>query len=238
MRVETGKWVEARELQSAVASFIEHVLHTPPEVVRNCAANLQEQEKHLESIALFDAAAFLSRNAGDHVAELKRIRYCIEGMNDANKTVVFADPGAKTIVRDHVIPMMRDHLRRMRGFAVDTRIKCLEVVLALHCIERSEERAEEWEEAGQTLAVAIKSMDDVFGSDATRYRIYGSLLNNLGHVQERRSQLWDAASLYRRAVQAHKLATNHRSREERRQRIEESRSNLTLVQERLAVTSE
>ena len=83
----------------------------------------------------------------------------------------------------------------------------------------------------QTLREALKRMDEVFGENKIKHKVYGHLLNNLGYVCDMTSRYEEAASFYKQAIDAKKAATDYRGGEEGRKRdIEQSENNLRRVQ--------
>jgi len=136
------------------------------------------------------------------------------------------------VVKDYVIPLMHDKLHDIESTSsVSEQWKCLQVSFVHHYIEFSQGWVDQLKERVQTLREALKRMDEVFGENKIKHRIYGHLLHNLGDACEETSRYEEAASFYKQAIDAKKAATDYDGgEEERKGDIEMSEKDLRIVQ--------
>jgi len=86
-------------------------------------------------------------------------------------------------------------------------------------------------ESEQTIREGLKRMDEVFGENKIKHKIYGHLLDNLGFVCINTSCFEEAAWFYKQAIDAKKAATDYDGDEEQRKRdIEMSEKGSSAAQ--------
>jgi len=212
--------------------MIENNIDTTAEDMILFGRKLREDKLFLESILIFDSASTLSKKIENPENKLRMIRFCVREMKDTNQAMTEEDPDMKVVVKDYVLPLMRYKLHYIDSTSsVSEQYKCLQVSWVLHYIEFSQGQVDQLKEREQTLREGLKRMDEVFGENKIKHRIYGYLLNNLGHVCSNTSRYEEAASFYKQAIDAKKAATDFDGDEEKRKRdIEQSEINLRIVQ--------
>jgi len=212
--------------------MIENNIDTTAEDMILFGRKLREDKLFLESILIFDSASTLSKKIENPENKLRMIRFCVREMKDTNQAMTEEDPDMKVVVKDYVLPLMRYKLHYIDSTSsVSEQYKCLQVSWVLHYIEFSQGQVDQLKEREQTLREGLKRMDEVFGENKIKHRIYGYLLNNLGHVCSNTLRYEEAASFYKQAIDAKKAATDFDGDEEKRKRdIEQSEINLRIVQ--------
>ena len=138
----------------------------------------------------------------------------------------------KMIVRGHVIPLMRGMLHDIESTSsVSEQYKCLKVSWILHFLEMSQWLVGQLKECEQTQREGLKRLNEAFGENKIKHRVYGHLLHNLGVVCHNTSRYEEAAWFYKQAIDAKKAANDYDGDEEGRKRnIELSERNLRIVQ--------
>jgi len=193
---------------------------------------LQKDKLFLESILIFDVASNLSKKIKNPEEKLKMIQFCVNGMVNINQAMNGQGRDKKMIVRGHVIPLMRGMLHDIESTSsVSEQYKCLKVSWILHFLEMSQWLVGQLKECEQTQREGLKRLNEAFGENKIKHRVYGHLLHNLGVVCHNTSRYEEAAWFYKQAIDAKKAANDYDGDEEGRKRnIELSERNLRIVQ--------
>jgi len=231
---KSGRYHEASKIAGELTELIESNIDTTAEDMRLFGIKLLENKVFLESILIFDAASTMSEKIENSQKKLEMIQFCVAGMRDTNKAMIADDSNMKVVVKDHVIPLMRDKLHRMKSTsAVSEQYKCLQMSWVLHYIEWSQCLVDQWKEREQTLREGVERSNEVFRQNKVKHWVYGLLFNNLGIVCEGTSRYEEAASFFKQAVDVYQAATDYYDREDRKQHIERSEINLRRVQQKI-----
>ena len=210
LSIENKQYGEATKITSELPQLIEKHTNTTADNLRLFGIKLQEDKRLLESILIFDAASVLSKKIENPEAKLEMVQFCVKGMRDANQAMVGEDPDMKVVVKDYVIPLMRDKLQQMENtLSVSEQYKCIQIVWVLLCIEYSQALVDQLKESEQTLHEGLKRMDEVFGQNKITYRVYGTLFHNLGWASLVASHFREAVSFYKQAIDVFKAATDY-----------------------------
>jgi len=233
--IKTRKYEEATKIKTELTDLVENNIDTTAEDMRLFGIKLRKDKFFLESILIFDSASTLSKKIENPENKLRMIRFCVAEMKNTNQAMIEEDPGMKVVVNDHVIPLMRYKLHYIDSTSsVSEQYKCLQVSWVLHHIEFSQGRVDQLKEEEQTQREGLKRMDEVFGENKIKHRVYGHFLHNLGYVCYNTSRYEEAASFFKQAIDAHKAATDYGGDEEERKRhIELSENNLRRVQQKI-----
>jgi len=226
--IKNRKYEEATKIKTELTDLIEKNIDTTAEDMRLFGVKLRENKLFSESILIFDAASTLSEKIGNPEGKLKMIQFCVEGMMWTNIKKIEENPDMKVVVKDYVIPLMHDKLHYIESTSsVSEQYKCLQVTWVLIYIGLSQWLVDQLKESEQTQREGLKRMDDLFGENKIKHRVYGALLHDLGLVCSMTSRFEEAASFYKQAIDACKAATDYDGGEEVRERdIEESERNL------------
>jgi len=232
--IKSRKYEEATKIKTQLTDLVENNIDTTAEDMRLFGRKLQEDKLFLESILIFDAASTLSKKIENPEMKLKMIQSCVNGMMSTNEAMIKEDPDMKVVVKDYVIPLMRDKLHDMDSTSsVSKQCKCLQVSWVLHYIEFSQTLVDQLKEAEEALRKGLQRMDEVFGENKNKHKIYGALLHNLGGVCSNTSRYEEAASLYKQAIDTKKAATDYAGdEEERKLHIERSEYSLRRIQQK------
>ena len=230
--IKSRKYEKATKIKTELTDLIENNIDTTGEDMRLFGEKLREDKKlFLESILILDSASTLSKKIENPENKLM-IQDCVDEMRWTNQAMIEEDPDMKEVVKDYVIPLMHDKLHDIESTSsVSEQQKCLQVSWVLHYIEFSQLLVDQLKEREETLREGLKLMDEVFGENKIKHRVYGHLLHSLGLVCSNTSRYEEAASFYKQAIDAKKAATDYRGGEEKRKRhIELSENNLRIVQ--------
>jgi len=233
--IKSKKYEEATKIKTELADLIENNIDTTAEDMMLFGEKLQEDKLFFESILIFHSASILSKNIKNPENKLEMIRFCVYGMMRTNEAMIGEDPDMKVVVKDYVIPLMHDQLHDIESTSsVSEQWKCLRVSWVLHYIECSQRLVDQLKECEKTLREGLKRMDEVFGENKIKHRVYGYLLNNLGAVCDNTSRYEEAATCYKQVIDAFKAATDYRDGdEEMKQDIALSENNLRRVQQKI-----
>ena len=225
--MRTGNLAESKTQTAQFISFMESRVETSTEELRALAAKLRHEKRFLESVALYDAAAYFCRRKTVPKECVTWMAACMDGMKETAIAMVKNDPDLRAIVPGHVILRMRDVLRQIEDVdGVADQIKCLQVVWVLQSIEFCQYLSDLWEEREATLAAALAKMRNVLGDASMRYSIYGTLLHNMGNVHKRMLR-WDkAAACYLQAIDTFQTAGDYENENERKEDLKRSEANL------------
>lgn len=179
------------------------------------------------SVAVFAAAATVCENGEQTAHSVQVITQCVEAMREANVAMVQDASCLKEIVKDFVIPLMRQKMLYIKSSSsVSEYHKCLNLASVFLDIAHCEGLSNQLNEQEQTLIEAKQTMDDVFGNLAVKQKIYGNVLNNLGCAYYHKSLFREAASFFEQAIEANKAATDFGDEKRRKQCIMSSEKSL------------
>jgi len=218
--IKNRKYEEATKIKTELTDLIENNIDTTAKDMRLFGVKLREDKLFLESILIFDAASTLSEKIKNPEKKLEMMKFVVDEIKETNKEIIKYYAGMKLFVKDYVIPLMCHKLHYMESTSsVSEQYKCLQVSWVLRHIERSQCLVNQLKEAEQTLREGLKRMDEVFGENKIKYRVYGVLLNNLGVACRMTSRYEEAISVFKESIVAFKAATDYAEEEERKRHI-------------------
>nr|CAB3260945.1 uncharacterized protein LOC100176394 [Phallusia mammillata] len=142
-----------------------------------------------------------------------------------NSSDLFSKLKNREIVRNHVIPLMRDMILQIRDLQIIEKIRCAMEVWCLHSIALSQLYIEDKASRETTIKLGLELMETKFGDESSKYLVYGHLLNNLGLVCGETSRFKEAIECYTKAIEAYKKAEDF-TEEERGEWIARSERGL------------
>jgi len=209
--IKSRKYEEATKIKTELADLVENNIDTTAKDMMLLGRKLQEDKLFLESILILDSASTLSKKIENSENKLQMIQDCVEGMMLTNKAMIGEGPDMKVVVKDYVIPLMRDQLQYIESTSsVSEQWKCLQVSRVLHCIEVSQDLVDQLKERERALRQQLKHMDIMYGENKIKHLSYAHLLQSLGAVCSQMSRHEEAASLYKQANDARRAATGYR----------------------------
>jgi len=233
LSLKSKKYQEATEIKTELTQLIKNHVNTTAEDIRSFGVKLREDKLFLESILIFDAASTLSKKIKNPEKKLEMMKFVVDEIKETNREIIKYDAGMKLLVKDYVIPLMCDKLHYMESMSsVSEQYKCLQVSWVLRHIEWSQYLVDQLKEAEQTVREGLKRIDEVFGENKIKYRVYGVLLNNLGVACRMTSRYEEAISVYKESIVAFKAATDYAEEEERKRHIELSEMGLKQARQK------
>jgi len=137
--IKSRKYEEATKLKTELTDLIENNIDTTAEDMRLFGTKLRKDKLFLESILIFDAVSTLSKKIEHPERKLEMVSFCGGQIKETNIAMIGEDPDMKVVVKDYVIPLMRDKLHYIESTSsVSEQYKCLGVSCVLHHIEWSQ----------------------------------------------------------------------------------------------------
>nr|CAB3260948.1 uncharacterized protein LOC100176394 [Phallusia mammillata] len=149
-----------------------------------------------------------------------------------NSSDLFSKLKNREIVRNHVIPLMRDMILQIRDLQIIEKIRCAMEVWCLHSIALSQLYIEDKASRETTIKLGLELMETKFGKESSKYSIHGHLLNNLGSVCGKTSRIKEAAEYFTKSIEVYKTAEDL-TEEERGEEIAISERNLQINKAKL-----
>jgi len=227
---------KAAEIKTELHALMKTQVDADPRNMRAFAENLREKKSYFKSLAVFDVAAVLSTDLKPPKESMSNMERCVQGMMSTCVQMLQEDATMKVLVRDHVIPLMRNALHLIdETRQASKKCRCLYMSWVLAHIEYSQFAAGLLEERERTLRKAISEMKDVFGSVVIKDhgRLFGRLVHNLGHVCQSTSRFNEAATLFTNAANAFKAAVDYTEEQERERDLKISEKSLKKVRRKL-----
>jgi len=222
--IKSRKYEEATKIKTELTDLVENNIDTTAKDMRSFGRKLRKDKLFLESILIFDAASTLSKKIENPENKSKMILFCVQEMTLTNHAMIGEDLDMKLVVKDYVIPLMRDKVHDIESTSsVSKQWKCLQVSWVLHHIEFTQMLVDQLKEAEETQREGLKRMDEVFGENKIKHQVYGTFLNNLSHVCDMTSRYEEAASFLKQAIAAYKAATDYGGHEDEEKRKQDMR---------------
>nr|XP_026692798.1 uncharacterized protein LOC108949958 [Ciona intestinalis] len=197
-----GEAEEAIRTKEELIHLFKEKFETTPNEIETFADTIRGEGRDMEAILFYQIAAEFYGNQSK--ACLVRISNCACGIKESIKAMLSRDKGLKSIVRTHVIPLMRDMREKIRrSNDVSEEDRCLQEVYCLNWIAISEGLVGYFNGGEKTLEEAIAIIERVFKENAGKYSVYADCLENLGGAYEQTSRSIDACQYYRKAIAAY-----------------------------------
>ncbi|XP_078491091.1 uncharacterized protein LOC108949854 [Ciona intestinalis] len=226
-----GKAEDAIGIKDQLNKLFKEKFHTTPNEIKKIADTIRGEGKDMETILFYQIAAEFYRN--EALAGLVGIANCALGIKESIKAMLSRDEGLKPILRNKVIPLMRDMREMIRqSDGVSEEDRCVQEVLCLHWTEYSEYLIGDINGREKTLKEAIAIMERAFKERAGQYNVYGTCLNNLGVTYLGTSRPNDACQYYLKAIAAYEKAEDIND-DQRAEKIDGSKRNLERVKKPL-----
>nr|CAB3260946.1 uncharacterized protein LOC100176394 [Phallusia mammillata] len=230
--LQTKKFDEAKAIKQQLLRSIESQLEITADDLEVETRKLRNNHDYLEAILFFSITAdfcvkktpdfAVAKHVAEYAGEIKEtIKLFMENSDSSSES------RNREIVRDHVIPLMREIIQQIRDFQIDEKIRCEQEVWCLHHIERSQDYIGDLTSRETTIKLGLELMESKFGNESSKYSIYGTLLNNLGAVCEETSRIKEAIVYYTKAIEVYKTAEDL-TEKQRVAEIEHSEKNINF----------
>ena len=149
----------AKEINEKICSCICFRYNFRGKDLKEYARAQKGDECFAESMALYNAAAVLYRNEAKERKRFEDMRLCVGGIHDASQKLIETSEIAKTVMQNHVVPVMRKIKDDMEKVATDdNEMKCKEVVDVLRFISFIEKAIGEYATAETFLKESLTRM--------------------------------------------------------------------------------
>ncbi|XP_077965659.1 uncharacterized protein LOC144411879 isoform X2 [Styela clava] len=197
------------------------------------ATEFDSEEKFIPSVVSFYVAAKLhglNDNKGDQSVigiyqSVEQIQPVVEKMTEQHSM--------KKIVKDHVIPLMRELLeivQTIKGLSHKVRVEkeawCL--LRIGYCYVYCDEYQEDANINHSAIILIERELEE-----PQRYQIYGRCLNNAGVAYGRMGNIEKAVELYKMSLEAKMNAEDYSSDKAKNKSIEHTRNNLRINESKL-----
>nr|CAB3263341.1 uncharacterized protein LOC108950821 [Phallusia mammillata] len=210
--LKTKKYDEAKTTKQQLSRLFESQPVVTAEDLKAEATKFGKNGKYLEAILFASIAAdfYVKKNPDSAVARSVancawEIQKTIELLMK-NSSDLFSKLKNREIVRNHVIPLMRDMILQIRDLQIIEKIRCEQEVWCLHHIEMCQLYIGDLASGETTIKLGLELMETKFGNESSKYQIYGILLNILGHVCEKTSRIKEAVEYFTKAIEVYKTA--------------------------------
>ncbi|CAK8689378.1 unnamed protein product [Clavelina lepadiformis] len=227
--VRTDRIDKAYEIRNEFFSLSQNA-ELSAEDVMTYADQLRVRSKCFESLLFYDLAATLIVNETQPEEAINSFLKCVVGWSGLVRDLLEKHLVRKSFVKTRVVSQMSDSYKRVKGLAgLDKKQSCLVLAIILHCIDQAYWLLGEIKAREETGETAVQMMRDVFGEEASKFQIYSTILNNLGHAYMIQGRTDEAIRLFTEAIAALKKAIDYSSEAERKRDMEKAEIALRIL---------
>lgn len=181
---------------------------------------LQRDGLGQESILVYFGAAMMYRNEVYGKVALVGMHGCEARLKEASIRLVATDPGKKQLVKDHVIPLMREITNWMEQVVTDDdSLKCWKIVFALLAIVCCEDLVGAAPVVEEAYKEVFGRIEKSFPKDASKRWVYAWVFTEKGNLHKKRGDSQNATNCYKKAIDFYKRAVDVENETWRRERI-------------------
>ena len=221
---------KATEIKNELITLLSGVDTSPKEIVQ-FAGKLQEENKLYEVFLMYQVAIHYCREEQNVPTAVTCLLRCCAGTSVIVEKGVESSKLSKELVINHIIPYMKQAKIQMKRHLTFNRTEITEkLAICLHCIEQCQNVAGDLIGRETSLKEAISLLQDHFGKDVEKKKIFGTCLNNLGHTMLMRQRFNEAGKFFKQAIAARQKAEDYDSIAERISDIQSSQNGLKAAQ--------
>lgn len=181
---------------------------------------LQRDGLGQESILVYFGAAMMYRNEVYGKVALVGMHGCEARLKEASIRLVATDPGKKQLVKDHVIPLMREITNWMEQVVTDDdSLKCWKIVFALLAIVCCEDLVGAAPVVEEAYKEVFGRIEKSFPKDASKRWVYAWVFTEKGNLHKKRGDSQNVTNCYKKAIDFYKRAVDVENETWRRERI-------------------
>ena len=178
-----------------------------PERLREYAWEKRNAQRYSDANALFCVAACLSAEKLKGQVSMRVIILCLKGMKEVSLEMLHNKVIALEVVKGLVIPLMHEVKEKMEEVVIAKKdLKCKLLVNGLNHISTCEAAVGQLNEAMATIEYCLSRMDEQFGEESSKQRVYGGLLYDIGNLYKSMFCFSDARQSFEKAKLAYKAA--------------------------------
>ncbi|XP_077974956.1 uncharacterized protein LOC144430753 [Styela clava] len=196
--------------------------------VKDLAIDLISNSAYIRAIILLRIASDIYKartRSPDDV--MNWIKLCVSKIHNATIPLIKAGGRSKIIGVDYGIEYMTEMLDDIRAIEnADPVNKAQQEAWCCEYIGYNYNLAGEYEKSIKIFKNGLEVLEKQFGSNASKYRIYGGLLHNVGADYYNQQKYSEAESYYIKAIDAREKASDYENEAERKKWIESSKTDL------------
>nr|XP_039252443.1 uncharacterized protein LOC120329731 [Styela clava] len=196
--------------------------------VKTLAIDLISNSAYIRAIILLRIASDIYKartRTPDDV--INWIKLCVRKIHDATRSLIGAGGRSKIIGVDYGIEYMTEMLDDIRAIEnADPVNKAIQEAWCLNYIGSNYNPAGEKEKSIKILKNGLEVLEKQFGSNASKYQIYGLLLHNIGVGYYVLQKYEEAESYYIKAIGANQKASDYENEAEKQEKIEYTKTEL------------
>lgn len=201
-------------------------LHLSPGEIYATADKYLDEGQLVRSYVMCICSSKMHKVQSDPTDAVEGIAKCISKMDDVAKKMT-KKPRLRRIGSNHVIPFMFEMLAEFRSIeGVPSQFKAEKEASCLNNIGSSYYDLEIFEKALNIYNEGAVLMEREFGDVAMKYRMFGSLLHNIGTALDNLDKHSEAVPYYVRAIEAQERAEDFQSEEAKQHNIRSTRKFL------------
>ena len=224
--VQNNDPIDAEDIKDVLLTVLTEV-NTSPKQAERFAKKLYEQNKPYEAILFYQVAIHYCQSEKDVSTVAQCLQLCCAGTSLIVREQIEKKELSKKFVINHIVPFMKQAKRQIEKHLSFNKKEITEILAhCLHCIEQCQKEGDDLQGRESTLRTAISLLENNFGSETEKRRIYGTCLNNLGHTMLLRRRFDEAQNYFSKAIAANQKAEDHDSIAAKRRDIQLSQSGL------------
>nr|XP_039255630.1 uncharacterized protein LOC120332447 [Styela clava] len=208
---------------------------TSADDVKTLAIDLISNSAYIRAIILLRIASDIYKartRSPDDV--INGIQLCFRKIHDATGPLIKAGGRSKIIGVDYGIEYMTEMLDDIRAIEnADPVNKAIQEASCCEYIGYNYNLAGEYEKSIKIQKNGLEVLEKQFGSNASKYKFYGLLLNNIGVGYYNQQKYSEAVSYYIKAIDAYEKASDYGNEAEKQKRIEMSKTSLKKARAKL-----
>nr|XP_039253050.1 uncharacterized protein LOC120330239 isoform X2 [Styela clava] len=208
---------------------------TSADDVKTLAIDLISNSAYIRAIILLRIASDIYKartRSPDDV--INGIKLCVSKIHDATESLIKAGGRSKIIGVDYGIEYMTEMLDDVRAIEnADPVNKAIQEALCCEYIGYNYLLADEEEKSIKIQKNGLEVLEKQFGSNASKYQIYGLLLHNIGVGYYNLGKYAEAESYYIKAIDAYEKASDYENEAEKQKWIELSKTELRKARAQL-----
>nr|XP_039252445.1 uncharacterized protein LOC120329733 [Styela clava] len=208
---------------------------TSADDVKDLAIDLISNSAYIRAIILLRIASDIYKartRTPDDV--INGIKLCVRKIHDATRPLIGAGGRSKIIGVDYGLEYMTEMLDGIRAIEnADPVNKAIQEAWCLNYIGSNYNPAGEEEKSIKILKNGLEVLEKQFGSNASKYKIYGGLLHNIGVGYYVLQKYEEAESYYIKSIDAKQKASDYENEAEKQEWIELLKTELRKARAQL-----
>nr|XP_039252055.1 uncharacterized protein LOC120329475 isoform X1 [Styela clava] len=203
--------------------------------VRILATDLISDSAYIRAIILLRIASDMYRACSESPDDvIKGIQLCVCKTYDATESLIKSGGRSKILGVDYGIEYMTEMLDVIRAIKnADPVNKAVKEAWFCEYIGYNYSLAGEKKKSVKIRKNGYEVLEKQFGSNASKYQIYGLLLHNVGVEYYNLNEYSEAEAHYIKAIGAYEKASDYRTEAERKEDIEDSKTELRKTRAKL-----